>query len=136
MHKNLAALVVSCRMENRKTLVHAFEGLPVNGYCATTVRQGNELLASHSFEIVFCEQRLPDGSYRELLVAARAVPRKVRFVVVLSSIEQDERIEALRLGAQEVLRSPLQPADVDIALIHASKDYRDNAEAKEFSATA
>ena len=35
--------------------------------------------------------------------------------------EWEEYLEALRLGATEVLRCPLQPSDVDLALIHAMR---------------
>jgi hypothetical protein len=40
---------------------------------------------------------------------------------MLCTGEWDEYLEALHLGAEEVLRCPLQPTDVDLALIHAMR---------------
>jgi hypothetical protein len=47
--------------------------------------------------------------------------------------EWEEYLEALRLGAEEVLRCPLQPTDIDLALIHA---LRGNAHRSEMEAHA
>jgi hypothetical protein len=40
--------------------------------------------------------------------------------------EWEEYLEALRLGAAEVLRVPLQSTDIDIALFHAMRQGREN----------
>ena len=50
-----------------------------------------------------------------------ALSEDIRFVVMLCTGEWEEYLEALRLGAEEVLRCPLQPTDVDLALIHAMR---------------
>jgi DNA-binding NtrC family response regulator len=51
----------------------------------------------------------------------RTLHPATRFVVMLCTGEWEEYLEALRLGAEEVLRCPLQPTDVDLALIHAMR---------------
>src|SRR5215469_381476 len=102
-------LIVSCRPENRKTLVRMLDELSINSYVAPTVRHAREVLASQSLSLVFCEERLPDGSYSDLLKSVRAAWRETRFVVILCTGEWGEYLEAMRLGAQEVLRCPLSP---------------------------
>lgn len=121
MDNGLPILVVSCRPDNRKMLMRVFDGLPINSYSAHTIAQAREALASRPFSVVFCEERLSDGSYRELLSAVRACGEELRFVVMLCTGEWEEYLEALHLGAEEVLRCPLQPTDVDLALIHAMR---------------
>jgi DNA-binding NtrC family response regulator len=118
MEKLLQVLIVSCRPENRKALLKVFEGLPLNTFCVSNLKQAREALDIHSVSVIFCEERLPDGSYRELLSSIQGAGKSARFVVMLCTGEWEEYLEALHLGASEVIRSPLQPTDVDMALIH------------------
>jgi DNA-binding NtrC family response regulator len=125
-------LIVSCRPENRKTLERVFEGLPIDSHCAPSVEDARAALKSRSFSVVFCEERLFDGSYRDLLHDMCSTEAPL-FVVMLCTGEWEEYLEALRLGAEEVLRCPLQPTDIDLALIHA---LRGNAHRSEMEAHA
>jgi DNA-binding NtrC family response regulator len=133
MDNGLPVLVVSCRPENRRMLMRVFDGLPIDAYSAPSLEQAREALALRSFSVVFCEERLPDGSYRELLRHVQSAPEDMRFVVMLCTGEWEEYLEALRLGAEEVLRCPLQPTDIDLALIHVMKG---GAHKKEMAAHA
>ena len=133
MDHGLPILIVSCRPENRKMLMRVFDGLPIDSYAAPTVAQAREALNSHSFSVVFCEERLSDGTYADLLNDLRSAQHGTRFVCMLCTGEWEEYLEALRLGAEEVLRCPLQPTDIDLALIHA---MRNDAGKKEMAAHA
>ena len=126
MENAVDVLVVSSRIENKKTLMRTLEGLPVNTFSASTIFQALEFLATHPFAIVFCEERLPDGSYRELLASVASSPQTNRFIVVQCTDEWEQYLEALRLGAAEVLRVPLRAPDIDIALFHAMRQGREN----------
>jgi len=121
MNNGLPILIVSCRPENRKMLLRVFDGLPIDSYSAPSISQAREALKSRPFSAVFCEERLSDGSYRDLLTDVRSGQEGTRFVVMLCTGEWEEYLEALHLGADEVLRCPLQPTDVDLALIHAMR---------------
>ena len=133
MDHGLPILIVSCRPENRKMLMRVFDGLPIDSYAAPSIAQAKEALQSHSFSVVFCEERLSDGTYGELLNDVHSNQQGTRFVVMLCTGEWEEYLEALRLGAEEVLRCPLQPTDIDLALIHA---MRSDAVRKEMAAHA
>ena len=121
MNQERAVLIVSCRPENRKTLLRVFDELSINSYVAPTIRDAIEVLVSRSISMVFCEERLPDGPYSDLLTGVRATWSETQFVVMLCTGEWEEYLEAMRLGAQEVLRCPLRPTDIDLALIQAMK---------------
>jgi two-component system response regulator PilR (NtrC family) len=133
MDNGLPILIVSCRPDNRKMLMRVFDGLPIDSYSAPSIEQAKEALRLRPFSVVFCEERLTDGSYNDLLREVRAASEDIRFVVMLCTGEWEEYLEALRLGAEEVLRCPLQPTDVDLALIHA---MRGPATRKEMAAHA
>lgn len=124
MEKVLQVLVVSCRLENRKALLRVFEGLPINTYCVSNLAQAREVLATHKLSVVFCEERLGDGSYRKLLSEVQSSNENLRFVVMLCTGEWEEYLEAMHLGASEVIRCPLQPTDIDMALIHSLHETR------------
>jgi DNA-binding NtrC family response regulator len=126
MEKALDVLVVSSRIENKRTLLRTLGGLPVNTFSASTIFQAVGFLANHPLAIVFCEERLPDGSYRELLASVPSSPQTNRFVVVQCTDEWEGYLEALRLGAAEVLRTPLHAPDIDIALFHAMRQGRED----------
>lgn len=121
MDNGLPILIVSCRPDNRKMLLRVFEGQPIDSYSAPTLEQAKEALRLRPFSVVFCEERLSDGTYADLLRDVRAISEEIRFVVMLCTGEWEEYLEALRIGAEEVLRCPLQPTDVDLALIHAMR---------------
>ena len=70
--------------------------------------------------------------YCDLLRDARATWPETGFVVLLCTREREEYLQAMRLGAQEVLRCPLRPTDVDLVLIQAMKE----SDRKEMAANA
>lgn len=125
--RRLDALVVSERMEHVKMLVRILDSLTNNVYVACSVRQAQEVLSRQPIALVFCDERIPGGTYRDLLLSSE-IPRKVsRFVVMLQTGEWDEYLEAMRLGAFEVIRCPVQPTDVELTLIHANRDQAQRA---------
>ncbi|HEY1471641.1 MAG TPA: hypothetical protein VGF61_21565 [Candidatus Acidoferrum sp.] len=125
MENEVDVLIVSSRIGNKRTLLRTLEGLPVNTFSASTVFQALEFLATHPMAIVFCDERLPDGSYRDLLGAVPTSPQVNRLIVLLCTGEWEEYLEALRLGVAEVLRVPLQSTDIDIAVFHAMRRGRE-----------
>jgi DNA-binding NtrC family response regulator len=133
MNNGLPILIVSCRSDNRKMLMRVFEGLPIDTYSAPTIEDARRAIRSRQFSVVFCEERLADGSYRDLFLDVQSASMVTRFVVLLCSGEWEEYLEALSLGVEEVLHCPLQPTDVDLALIHA---IRNGAQKREMAAHA
>ena len=115
-------LIVSARNENGKTLLRILGDLPVNVFFVTTIGQAREVLAKRCVEMIFCEEFLPDGTYRELMEYVLALNSSTAFVVTLCTGEWDEYLEAIRLGATDVLRCPLQSIDVELVLIRAARD--------------
>jgi DNA-binding NtrC family response regulator len=115
-------LVVSGRFENKRMLLHILYDLPVFVFTASTVRQAHEVLASRPIRLLFCEEHLADGSYRDLLDSIHRVQPTTQLVLMLSTGEWQEYLDAMSLGAREVIRCPLQPTDVELVLIRAARD--------------
>jgi DNA-binding NtrC family response regulator len=123
----LDTLVVSDRMEHVKSLVRILDELLINVYVACNLRQAREVLSRQPLPLVFCDERVAGGSYRELLQSPDGKRETSRFVIMLHTGEWDEYLEAMHLGAFDVIRCPIQPTDVEMMLIHASRDQAQRA---------
>lgn len=124
MEKAFEVLLVSCGPENRKALFGVFRDLPVKAHTISTLAEVRRYAAVSRIDLVFCEEQLSDGSYREVFSELRTTWPSARFVLLMGNGEWTEYLEALRLGVAEVLRPPLLPIDIDLALIHSSWNTR------------
>ena len=120
MPSEVAALVVSPCLENRKALLRILDGLSADVFAVARIAQAREVLEARTIAVIFCEESVSDGTYRDLLAFAAAQQKNIQFIVMLTTGEWPEFLEALNLGA-EALRCPLQPTDVELALIHAMR---------------
>lgn len=126
MQNEIATLIVSGRVENRERLSRILASRSISVFAVGTVAHAQELLQAQPIAIVFCDERLSDGTFRELVTSAKARHKSVEFIVVLSTGEWPEFLEALGMGA-DVIRYPFQPTDIDLALIRAiRRDLRVN----------
>ena len=95
----------------------SIEAVPCSG-----VREARTLLPSARPSLIFCEEDLPDGTYRELLHELSKTAR-TRVVVISASAELDEHYnEALALGAFDMIASPCRRSDVQWIAIRALQD--------------
>jgi DNA-binding NtrC family response regulator len=85
--QQIDALVVSDKMEHVQSLVRILDGLLTNVYVACTIKQALEVLGRQPLGLVFCDERISGGSYRELLSAGDARRRASRLVVMLQTGE-------------------------------------------------
>jgi DNA-binding NtrC family response regulator len=123
MDKHWDILVVSARLENKRALLRILQGLPVSAFTASTVQQAHEVLSTHSIRVIFCEENFADGSYRDLLATGRTLQIRTPLVLMLSTGEWEEYLEAMSLGATEALRCPLEPTDVELTLIRIARQH-------------
>jgi len=115
-------LVVSSDQDHLHTLTSI---LQKNGWTplhATRLSECRDLLAKQNVGLVFCERRLADGTYRDLLSAAHMPNRRVPIVVTSRLADWDEYLEALRYGAVDLIASPCKPNDVSSAIAQAQRE--------------
>ena len=67
--------------------------------------------------MVFCEGRLRDGSFRDLLRAAEVAEARLPVVVASRLAETDEYLEAMRLGAFDFVARPYLQSEVE-SIVH------------------
>lgn len=117
-------MVLSAQFEDRRSLAHILASQEVEPLCCSTLREALETLRKESVGLVFCDKSLPDGTYRDLLTAARGLKTRVRVVVTSHQADWDEYLEAMRLGAFDVIAVPCRPTDVEWMVIQAKRDER------------
>lgn len=114
MDNHVPILVVSSDLKNRHALLDILNRSGWNAICASTVGECQETLSGGNFGLVFCERRLADGTYREVLSMTRSLSQgpHVRLVVTSRLADWDEYLEALHDGAFDLIASPSQTADI------------------------
>ena len=58
-------LVASSHLESRRVLLRILDDLGVNTFASTTLAEAEELLSRQQVALVFCDECLADGTYRE-----------------------------------------------------------------------
>lgn len=122
LQRCVRALLVSPSLEVRRPLLHVLEGLSTDVVCCATLVQAEEVLARQSFEAVFCDEHLLDGSYVDLIHSDHFEGRIPRVIVATRFGEWDLYLEALRKGAFDVVRSPWHATDVEMTVIRALRE--------------
>ena len=115
-------LIVASRLENKDRLLSVLDGLPVTTCAVPKIEQAIEVLSSSPIDLIFCEERVTDGFYGELLAAVHRQDLMIRFVLILCTGKWEECIEAMRLGVTDVLQTPLEPSDINLTLVRTMRD--------------
>jgi DNA-binding NtrC family response regulator len=90
-----------------------------------SIKQACAALAQENVLLIFCENRLVDGTYEDLLAAAKNVSSQARIVVAGLDADQFDSLgycRARQLGAFDVLRKPYGIRDLEWVVICAIRD--------------
>jgi two-component system response regulator PilR (NtrC family) len=120
-------LVASSDLEGRRALSNILDKLGVDPLTSSSVRECKEIIASERVGLIFCDRLLADGNCYDLLNASRGGRTKTRVVVMSSTADWDEFLEAMRLGAFDVIASPCRATDVEWMIIQALRYERTEA---------
>ena len=98
---------------------------------ASTLPRALTLMRQYQVAIVFCEQALETGSWRDLVAEATAMPQGP--MVIVTSRLADERLwtEVLNQGGYDLLSKPFDPMEVTRVIEGALRRW---ASEKEFAA--
>ena len=119
MASEIDLLIVSSRLENKRTILRFLEELPLNIYTVGNVEEAEETFEKHEIDVVVCDERLSDGTYHDVLALTLDRKPQIQFILLLCTGGQEEYSEAIRLGVTDVVRPPLHPTDIELALIQA-----------------
>jgi DNA-binding NtrC family response regulator len=108
-------------LECRRALVRILESLSVNTFASSTLAEAEEVLSHQGVALVFCDDHLTDGSYRDLLQILRAWKKSPHIVVTTRKGEWKEYLEALGLGVSDMIQYPYRPTDVELNVLRATR---------------
>lgn len=120
-------VIASSDVESRRALANMLERLGVEPFLTSTVRECKEILAINRVGLIFCSCTLVDGNCYDLLNASRSGRPKPMVVVTSSVTDWDEFLEAMRLGAFDVIASPCRSTDVEWMILQALRQDRIHA---------
>jgi DNA-binding NtrC family response regulator len=90
-----------------------------------SIQEACRALAQENVLLIFCENRLADGTYEDLLAAVKNVRSQARIVVAGLDADQFDALGYCRardLGAFDVLRKSYGVKDLEWAVICAIRD--------------
>lgn len=120
-------VVASSDLESRRALTSILTRQGLDPISASTFAECRDVIEKEAVGLVFCDRHLTDGNYRDILNVSRSAAGKVRVVVTSKHADWDEYLEAMRLGAFDVIASPCRPTDVEWMVIQAKRDERNRS---------
>ena len=135
-------LIVASELENRRALNEILHKEGHETICASRVSECLEALQTQNVFLIFCDRRLSDGNYRDVVNATRTTRPHAKVVVTSRLADWDEYLDALHHGAFDLIASPCQPTDVLWAIVQARREDHERsgfitpAKARVASATA
>src|SRR4029077_8596669 len=121
MSKEWDVLVASANLEHRRKLVRILAELPLNVISVSTFREAEEVLSRRHIALMFSDQRLPGGSFRELLSHTHPAgqPQVVLTTEASDSVDPREMAECGVLGT---VKYPFHATDVELQIIRAAHE--------------
>jgi DNA-binding NtrC family response regulator len=129
MSKEWDVLVASGNFEHRRSLIKILEELPLNVISVSTFRQAEEVLSRQHISLLFSDQKLPDGSYKELLNRPDCAGQPPRVVL---TTEESDPVDFQEVDYRRVLgtlKYPFHATDVELQVIRAAREEQEEAPA-------
>lgn len=124
LRDQLTILVVSANLEGRREVCRILEALSVQVIPCSTLAQAEQVLSLQYPSLIFCDERLPDGGYGDLLELKLPGRIPPPIVVLTRNGEWELYMDATRRGAFDVVRSPWCPTDIELSLIRGVRETR------------
>jgi DNA-binding NtrC family response regulator len=118
-------LAVSPFENDHTTLAHIFGHTAWAFRSARSIQEASLKLLAQPTPVLLCEQKLPDGSWKDLLNLTQSLPNPSYLIV--TSQDADDRLwaEVLNFGAYDVLAKPFNSQEVFRAIGLAWRHWMD-----------
>lgn len=120
-------LIVSPELEHRRALNDILRKEGYETICASRVSECQQALQTQNVSLIFCDRRLSDGNYRDIVAVTRASNQRIRVVVTSRLADWDEYLDALHHGAFDLIASPCNATDVLWAIVQARREDHERA---------
>jgi DNA-binding NtrC family response regulator len=123
MLSSIPILVVSGDPSHRDLLAARISSYGPLPFCCGSRESAIELLKRHPFPIVFCDDQLPDGTFRTVMEGAERREVPIQFIVTSRKDDWDLCLDALNAGAFDYIALPALPGEVERILSAALKEF-------------
>jgi DNA-binding NtrC family response regulator len=124
MISSFEVLVVSSDPTLRRRLADILVTLGIDPVRLSSLRECREILDQKLVGLVFCDARVADGNYQDLLASYARSASRPRVVVTSSTADWDEFKQAMQCGAFDVIPVPCRHTDVEWMVIQAKRAER------------
>ncbi|MGH9792870.1 MAG: hypothetical protein ACRD5W_16815 [Candidatus Acidiferrales bacterium] len=108
-----SAMVVTSDADSRFTLMGILSGCGLDPVAAETLNETRSVLARHPVSVVFCDEHLSDGNFRDVVREAARLPRKVPVIVSSRSLDWKHYLSILSAGAFDYFAYPPRRGEVE-----------------------
>lgn len=124
MQDEITVLLISADLESSRSVTKTLEALSVQVILCFTLNQAEQVLSIQRPHLIFCDERLPDGCYADLLELKDPDRIPPPIIVLTRNGEWELYMDATRRGAFDVIRSPWCPTDIELSLIRGASEER------------
>jgi len=124
MPPSTSILVVSGEPTRQKWLVTSVSNFGLQAACCRTFKRAAGLLRKHSFSIVFCDDLLPDGTFRMVMDYAARCGTPMPVIVTSRRDDWDPFLKALNAGAFDYIAFPPLPGEFERIMRSALMECR------------
>jgi DNA-binding NtrC family response regulator len=110
---SISALVVSAESAHRDMLAASIRSIGLRPFCCRTHETAASLLRQRSFAIVFCDDLLPDGTFRAVMDEIARGARSIPMIVTSRLADWGPFLSALNAGAFDYIALPPLPGEVE-----------------------
>ena len=103
-----SVLLISTVREDADLLRPVLEELDIRLLAVRGYREAVSALARDTYAVILCEERLPDGSWKDVLGCIAYLTENPRLVVIASEPRESLYAEVLNLGGWELLVRPIR----------------------------
>jgi len=120
----VSALAVGASEVNQDQLRKIFQGCGWKLACACTHSEARAFLQNNPVGVVIAERELPDGTWRAMLEYLKQQADPPRLIVTARLADDALWMEVLNMGGYDVLRQPLDAAEVTRVMGAAVRHFR------------
>jgi DNA-binding NtrC family response regulator len=119
----IKVLVAGSDSKKRGALVDILMESGLEPMVASDFEEVRSILVREQLHVIFCENNLPGGGFREIIRLATEMGSLVEVVVSSMLGELDEYLEAMKLGAFDFVAPPYRGADIISIVDNACQHY-------------
>jgi two-component system, NtrC family, response regulator PilR len=120
----IQVVVASSNTGTKEPLAKILREFGLASLIAVSVSEVRNILLQRTVHVVFCDESLPEGGFREVLGLVKTTKPQVQVVVSSQLGELEEYLEAMNLGAFDFIAPPYRVADILSIIDSACQHYR------------